>query len=193
MEGGGINNVMNALGAAAIAHALGAAGEEIERGLGAFRAIPGRMEIKPLQNGAFLINDSYNANPLSVREALLAMKTLRGAGKGIVVLGDMLELGDQSEKLHEGIGGIIGETGVDAIFLMGVFARATAAGARRKGMPASRIFFPSAPVDVADHLSSALQAGDWVLVKGSRAMKMEEVIKVLSGMFDPEKGGWEQR
>ncbi|MCG6535542.1 MAG: UDP-N-acetylmuramoyl-tripeptide--D-alanyl-D-alanine ligase, partial [Syntrophales bacterium LBB04] len=188
----GTHNVMNALAAAAAARALDSDYEVIRMGLQAFKPMPGRMEIHRLGNGAFLIDDSYNANPLSVREALISLKALKGGHKSTAILGDMLELGEQAEMLHEEIGRVAWETGVDHLLLKGVFSPATAAGAKRKGMPASRIGFPSAPEDIGNALSSSLQEGDWVLVKGSRAMKMEEAIKVISEKFGfadrPEKG-----
>ncbi len=184
----GAHSVMNALAAAAACWSLGADEEIIGRGLQSFKPIPARMEIKGLKNGVFLINDTYNANPVSVREALLSLGDLRGKHRSAVVLGDMLELGDRAEELHKDIGGIIAETGVDALFLKGAFSGATAAGAQRKGMDASRIFFFSAPEDMVERLSSVLQRGDWVLVKGSRAMRMEEIIGRIVKTFGLEEG-----
>jgi UDP-N-acetylmuramoyl-tripeptide--D-alanyl-D-alanine ligase len=183
MAAAGAHNVMNALAAAATALALEADYEVIRLGLQAFKPMPGRMEIHRLGNGALLIDDSYNANPVSVREALMSLGILKGVHKSTVILGDMLELGEQAEGWHEEIGGAVSETGADRLLLRGVFARATAAGAKRKGMPASRIGFPAAPEDIVTVLSSSLQEGDWVLVKGSRAMKMEEVIKMIVEKF----------
>jgi UDP-N-acetylmuramoyl-tripeptide--D-alanyl-D-alanine ligase len=179
----GVHSVMNALAAAAACWSLGADEEIIGRGLQSFKPISARMEIKGLKNGVFLINDTYNANPVSVREALLSLRDLKGKHKSAVILGDMLELGDRAAELHKEVGGIIAETGVDALFLKGAFSGATADGAQRKGMDASRIFFPSTPEDIVERLSSALQRGDWVLVKGSRAMRMEEIIGRITENF----------
>jgi UDP-N-acetylmuramoyl-tripeptide--D-alanyl-D-alanine ligase len=183
MAAAGTHNLMNALGAAAICSALSIPPDAIRRGLRSFQPVPGRMEIIALRNGGFLINDSYNANPVSVREALMTLQKLRADRRGTVILGDMLELGEQTEVWHEEIGGLLASTGVDRIFLQGAFARMTAAGAEKKGLSPARIFFPSAPEDIVADLSSSWQEGDWLLVKGSRAMKMEEVVNRIIAEF----------
>ncbi|MDO9585115.1 MAG: UDP-N-acetylmuramoyl-tripeptide--D-alanyl-D-alanine ligase [Syntrophales bacterium] len=179
----GTHNLMNALAAAATSWALGADPVIIRRGLQAFKPISARMEILRLKNGAFLIDDTYNANPVSVREALTALRGFRGERNCTVILGDMLELGDRAEELHEEIGGVLAATGVTTIFLKGEFSRITAAGAQKKGIPAERIFFPSTGEEIVDHLLGSLGKGDWVLVKGSRAMRMEEIVKRIVETF----------
>ncbi len=179
----GTHNLMNALAAAAIGAALGIEPDIIRRGLQDFKPIPGRMEVITLGNGAFLINDCYNANPLSVREALMTLRDLRGKQRGTVIMGDMRELGEAADALHEEIGGLLAATGVDRVFLQGAFARKTAAGALKKGLSADRIFFPATGEEIATALVSSLREGDWLLVKGSRAMKMEEVVKTIRERF----------
>ena len=175
----GTHNVYNALAAAAAARSCGVPFDKICRGLMAFKPVSGRMEVHRLKNGAFLINDAYNANPASVGEALKTLRELRGESRSIVVLGDMLELGDQSEKLHEDIGRMIGETGVNKVFLRGQFARAVAQGAMKKGLQGDQIHFDLSPVEITESLKRGLREGDWVLVKGSRRMKMEEVVQEI--------------
>ena len=175
----GTHNVYNALAAAAAARSCGVPFDKICRGLMAFKPVSGRMEVHRLKNGAFLINDAYNANPASVGEALKTLRELRGESRSVVVLGDMLELGDQSEKLHEDIGRMIGETGVNKVFLRGQFARAVAQGAMKKGLQGDRIHFDLSPVEITESLKRGLREGDWVLVKGSRRMKMEEVVQEI--------------
>ena len=183
MTAPGNHNLMNALAAAALGGALGLDPAVIRRGLQNFRPIPGRMEITRLQNGAFLIDDAYNANPVSVREALMTLRNLRGGRRSVVILGDMLELGEGAGAWHEEIGGLLAATGVDRIFLLGQFARQTAKGAEEKGVPPARIAFPATGEEIAAGLAPLLQAGDWLLVKGSRAMKMEEVVKCIIETF----------
>jgi len=175
----GNHNVYNALAAAAAARSCGVPFDKICRGLMAFKPVPGRMEVHRLKNGAFLINDAYNANPASVGEALKTLRELRGESRSVVVLGDMLELGDQSERLHEDIGRMISETGVNKVFLRGQFARAVARGAMKKGLREEQIHFDLSPEEITESLKRGLKEGDWVLVKGSRRMKMEEVVQEI--------------
>lgn len=183
MAAHGTHNLMNALAAAAIGRALEIPPDAIRQGLQSFQSVPGRMEIIPLKNGAFLIDDSYNANPVSVREALVTLQKLRAGGCSVVILGDMLELGEQAEAWHQEIGGLLASTGVDRLFLRGDFARITAAGAEKKGLSPAHIFFPSTPEDIVAELCSSWQEGDWLLVKGSRAMKMDEIVTRIIEKF----------
>jgi UDP-N-acetylmuramoyl-tripeptide--D-alanyl-D-alanine ligase len=183
MQVNGEHNLYNALGAAAAAMAFGADLDSICQGLESIRAVSGRFEIKALQNGAHVINDTYNANPLSVREALKTLKALRGSGDSAVILGDMMELGNKAGQWHRKMGRAIAETGVKSLFLMGDYGCDTAAGAREKGMAAARILFCETPEQVQDHLQSLLKPGDWVLVKGSRKMKMERIVQMMTESF----------
>ncbi len=180
----GAHNVQNALAAAAAAGAMGFDRHAIAEGLAAFRPVPGRMEIRRLGNGAFVIMDIYNANPASMREALLTLQGLRGPGRAFAILADMLELGGQAQELHEGVGTLLAETGVDRVFLKGVFSRSTAAGALKKGLPGERITFFDEPGEVVGHLKLHLKKDDWILIKGSRRMKMEAVAEALITAFD---------
>lgn len=184
----GEHNIYNALAAAASSMALGLGHAEISRGLSAFRPVPGRMDIHRLKNGAYLIDDTYNANPSSLREAVKTLRELKGKHESAVIMGDMLELGDRSEELHEESGMFMADTGVSAIFLKGAFARATAAGAIKKGMTPDRLFFPEHPGDVSSLLKFRLKKGDWILVKGSRKMQMEKVVQEILDTFGEEEG-----
>lgn len=179
----GEHNLYNALGAAAAALVFGADLESIGQGLESFRGVSGRFEIHALQNGAHVIDDTYNANPVSVREALKTLKELRGGGDSAVILGDMLELGSRAGAWHKKTGRVIAETGVKSLLLMGDHGRQTAAGALEGGMTAARILFFESPEQVRDQLQSSLKAGDWVLVKGSRKMKMERIVRMITETF----------
>jgi len=180
----GTHNVLNALAAAAAAGALGFDRQAIAEGLAAFLPVPGRMEIRRLGNGALLIMDAYNANPASMREALKTLQGLRAEGNTVAILGDMLELGGEAQELHEGIGTILAQTGVDRVYLKGALSRSTAAGALRKGLPQERIAFFDEPEEVIARLQSHLKKDDWILIKGSRKMKMEAVAEALIAAFD---------
>ncbi|MDQ5986277.1 MAG: UDP-N-acetylmuramoyl-tripeptide--D-alanyl-D-alanine ligase [Syntrophus sp. SKADARSKE-3] len=175
----GRHNISNALAAAALAWAAGASYDDIRRGLEDFKPVAGRMEIIPLKNGAFVINDAYNANPASVGEALNTLQTLKGRGKGIAILGDMLELGDEAEIRHRDIGGLLADTEVNYAYLRGRLAQATAAGALDEGMIEGQVICFTDPVEIMNSLLSRIGPGDWILVKGSRQMKMEELVEHL--------------
>ena len=175
----GRHNIANALAAAASAWAACAEIDEIRHGLEAFPPVAGRMEIIPLRNGAFVINDAYNANPASVGEALETLRTLRGSGQGIAILGDMLELGEEAEARHRDIGGLLTDTGVTWVYLRGRLSRATAAGALNRGMAEGRITRFEDPSEIMEALRTRIMAGDWVLIKGSRGTKMEQVLDAL--------------
>jgi UDP-N-acetylmuramoyl-tripeptide--D-alanyl-D-alanine ligase len=172
----GRHNVGNALLAAGSALAAGFNSEEIARGLHAFRSVPGRMEIETLPNGAHLIHDAYNANPLSVGEALKTLSELSGAGRRIMVFGDMLELGDQAAAYHEEIGRKIGKLDIYALFLKGDFSRVTAKAAEASGLDRNHIFFFDGKAKAIPALRENVSQGDWILLKGSRKMNLDELI-----------------
>ena len=151
-----------------------------------FKPISGRMEILKLKNGAFLIDDSYNANPASASVALKTLNDLKGKHGSTVIFGDMLELGIWAEEMHEDIGSLMADTSVGTIFLRGRLSRVVAEGAIRKGFKDDQIYFPETTGEIVTHLKSYLKKGDWVLVKGSRKMKMEEIVQELIREFGLE-------
>jgi UDP-N-acetylmuramoyl-tripeptide--D-alanyl-D-alanine ligase len=173
----GQHNVTNALAAAAIGHAMGFSLEVIVRGLERTVATAMRMQVTRLPNGVTLINDAYNANPSSVEAALLALR--RFSGRPVVVLGEMWELGDEARRAHRFIGERAVALGVQQLFLMGAQAEAVAAGALAAGMQAEAIHIGGSHAEVADAVAARWRPGDIVLVKGSRGMKMEEVVRLL--------------
>jgi len=175
----GFHNVSNALGAAAAASAAGLAFDAICQGLMAFKPVGGRMEVYRLKNGGTLIDDTYNANPASVTVALKTLQGLKGECRSTVILGDMLELGIEAEKYHEEIGRTMADTGVSKAYLRGDFARATAKGALKRGMKGDQVLVDLSTEETVAHLKACLKTGDWVLVKGSRKMKMEEIVQAI--------------
>jgi UDP-N-acetylmuramoyl-tripeptide--D-alanyl-D-alanine ligase len=180
----GRHNVMNALAAAALAHALGASLEQIVRGLEGMPGVEHRLQPRPGVGDALLIDDTYNANPGSVAAAL---EVLAGAGTGretILVLGDMGELGEGARALHEQIGHRARELGIARLYAVGELAAVAAAA-----------FGPGArPFASHEALTEALR-GDLegearravVLIKGSRSMRMERVAEALAS--DPAGQG----
>ncbi len=185
----GIHHVYNAMAAAAGAKAVGINDEMIADGLKAFRPFSGRMEIIKLRNGAYLLDDSYNANPSSVREVLMTLKDLKTHHNCYVFLGDMLELGAAAEEMHRRIGMLIATIGVTALFLQGDFSAVTAAGAMEGGLPSQNIYISSDIEENINYLKKNLKKGDWILVKGSRRMKMEKIAVKIYEDFGGEKTG----
>jgi UDP-N-acetylmuramoyl-tripeptide--D-alanyl-D-alanine ligase len=170
--------VSNALAAAAVGHLAGIGGGEIKAALEAFHPAGGRLEPLELQNGVHLIDDTYNANPASMAAAFESFTELKGPGRGFLVLGDMLELGDQAPQLHREVGQLAAQSTPEGIYLFGEHTGSVEQGARTAGMPETSLFTGSKPEIVAD-LIQRLVAGDWVLVKGSRGSAMETVVEAI--------------
>ncbi len=183
----GVHNVSNALAAAAASRAAGSGFDAICQGLMAFKPVGGRMEVWRLNNGGYLVDDTYNANPASMTAALKTLQSLKGECKSTVILGDMLELGPETEKYHEEIGRAVADTGVSKAYFRGSFATALAKGAMKRGMKASQVIVDLNTEETAAQLKACMKTGDWVLVKGSRKMKMEEIVQAILGAIGVAK------
>jgi len=182
----GRHNVQNALAAAAAAWVLEVPLEDIVAGLAAFKPCPGRMELVELADDVLVIEDSYNANPLSMRAALDALHDLGRPGRRIAVLGDMLELGQAAGELHFEVGALVAMR-ADWLFTLGELAREIAAGAAAGGLAAGRIVTAATVEELVDRLRAVLRPGDRLLIKGSRGMRMERVSALLRGT-EPASG-----
>jgi len=158
---------------------LGFTTDEIAQGLASIALSGSRLEMIDLK-GVTVINDTYNANPSSVRAALEALAEIADDKRRIAVLGDMLELGEKSDLFHYQLGESLASTGVDYLITVGQLARQIALGAVKSGMPGSRIFICDSNAEGFGKLEQLLLTGDVVLVKGSRGMRMEEIIQALS-------------
>ena len=170
--------VSNALAAAAVGHQIGLSGKTVKTGLEAFKPVAGRLNIQHLPGGIHLIDDTYNANPESVKAAVATLNTMRAGARGIVVVGDMLELGALAQSLHRDVGADAALAGISRIYAHGEFAAEVRAGAHDKGMQPGDTFEGSHE-DIVEDLKYRLQPGDWLLVKGSRGMAMEKVVRKL--------------
>jgi UDP-N-acetylmuramoyl-tripeptide--D-alanyl-D-alanine ligase len=167
----GEHNVRNALAAAAVAVALGIDAEAIASGLSEFHGVKGRMQKKYGRHEATLIDDSYNANPDSVRAALAVLA--KAAGAKILVLGDMGELGGSARDFHERIGTEAKMAGIDKLLALGELS----VHAAKKFGSGGRHF-----TDIEELLAeveSLLKPGVTLLIKGSRFMQMERVVKSI--------------
>lgn len=172
----GRHNVINSLAAIAVGLELGLNVEEIRVGLLGANLSAMRMEIFEFK-GIKILNDTYNANPESTRAAIQVL--VEAAGKNsrkIAVLGDMLELGEKSEWGHRKIGSDVYDAGVHLLAVVGEKAEYIGKGAREAGMSPDQIFYFQGAREAAGLLKNNIKAGDVVLVKGSRGMKMEEFV-----------------
>jgi UDP-N-acetylmuramoyl-tripeptide--D-alanyl-D-alanine ligase len=181
----GRHNVSNALAAAAAALVLGLSVDRIQGGLEGFSPPAHRLQIRPGRWGAHLLDDSYNANPASVQAALTTFQSLRQDRRGGLVLGDMLELGDSSRTAHQEIGARIGGLGVDYLVTIGQYTPTLRDEALKGDRPPSKAFHCSSPRELLEQLDRLIQAGDWVLIKGSRGMALESIAAALQ----PEEQG----
>jgi UDP-N-acetylmuramoyl-tripeptide--D-alanyl-D-alanine ligase len=173
----GQHNVSNALAAAALTYAMGHEVEAIAAGLEHTTAPPRRLRVRRTSAGVVVLDDTYNANPSSVQAALEVLS--RRAGKQVVVLGDMRELGDESRRAHREIGARVASLGVARLVVLGAEAQAVADGARAAGLPAAAVIVAGSHREAAEAAVAELAPGDTVLVKGSRGMRMEEIVTQL--------------
>ncbi len=167
----GHHNVVNALSAIAVGLAVGLELEQIKKGLASVRPVSGRLQPMPGRHGGIIINDSYNANPTSLRAALEVLATL--SGEPWLVLGAFGELGSDSDKLHSQMGQLIKSMGVVRLAAIGLDAESTV-----KAFGKGAVFFTSQE-DLIDSLNQQLTGKEVLLIKGSRAQRMEKVTKAL--------------
>lgn len=173
----GIHNVYDALAAASAGALLGVSGDEIREALEAFEPQGDRQKIVHVK-GATVFDDSYNASPLSVEMAFLALRQLAGK-RYILILGDMLELGTYEDEQHYGIGKKAADMGFDELVTVGTLSRMTAKGAAEHGMKKIRSFADYK--EAAEALAGEIGEGDVILIKGSHAMQMEKITPIWKG------------
>jgi UDP-N-acetylmuramoyl-tripeptide--D-alanyl-D-alanine ligase len=175
----GLHHIKNAVAAAAVAWALNLPASNISAALGNFRPVDKRMEVLTLPGDIHLINDTYNANPGSMAAALKTLMQVKQQGRALAVLGDMLEMGEESGSLHMQVGRIAAKEGVDYLLAMGKQASHLLAGAAEGGMARDQLTVASNHQEISAQVHNLLTAGDWLLVKGSRGMRMEKVVESL--------------
>jgi UDP-N-acetylmuramoyl-tripeptide--D-alanyl-D-alanine ligase len=176
----GIQNVYNALAASAIALALREPPERIAQGLSAFEGMAGRFTVSALPNGCVLVDDTYNANPHSLKAALDSLKAVVPTGGRIIVaLGDMLELGDETVPSHVEAGEWVAEIGASYFVALGAQAPLLIQGARSKGTPSDRSAVAKDHQDMAERIMKEWKSGDLVFLKGSRRIGLEKVVDHL--------------
>ena len=171
----GEHNALNAAAACSVGQELGLTAKQMQAALADFKPVQGRMSYQSLGHNCLLINDSYNANPSSTRQALRALKSLSWQGKKVAILADMLDLGDKAEEEHLSLAAFIEDMNLDGLFTFGELARLFI----KKGTEDS---YHQAFDDkglLIDCLDKESFSDTIFLVKGSRGMHMEEVADFL--------------
>jgi len=172
-------NIYNALAAVAVAFALGIEFDLIERGLSSFKPLDLHMQLSNFHNDIKILNDSYNASPLSVKNALETLAEVAQNNRKIAILGDMLELGEKTDFYHRKIGKEVAKLSIDVLITVGQGGKIIAQSSKEEGMAEERIFSfkKNKKINLAKKLLSLTRPGDFILLKGSREMKMEEILE----------------
>lgn len=173
----GAHHVTNVMAAIAVATEVGLGGEDIQRGLEQFHPEPGRSAVQSVGPWT-IIDDTYNASPTSVTALAGSLSSLHG-GQRLLVLGDMLDLGDQAADLHYAVGATLAQTAIDHILTTGVFCESVVEGFLASGGHISRISQFTDLNTLQSMLDIILRDADVVAVKGSRATRMERVVEFL--------------
>ncbi|MBB5264861.1 UDP-N-acetylmuramoyl-tripeptide--D-alanyl-D-alanine ligase [Catenibacillus scindens] len=174
----GVHNVNNAVVAMAIAMEYGIDPETAAGGLYGYEGVAMRQQINHLKDGIKVIDDTYNASPDSIKSGIEVLKLLDNPGRKIAVLADVLELGDMSRQCHYDTGCFVAQSGIDEVVTVGEEMKALVEAVREHAphMLASNF---SCNADAAEYLKKIVKPGDAFLVKGSRGMRQEEIVKAL--------------
>ena len=173
----GNHNVLNALAAIAAGKTMGLAWEDIASGLAGVKLTNMRMEVSVGARGEKIINDAYNASPTSVKAAIELVKGMTGTGKKVLVLGDMLELGPEEAMYHSKMGELITNE-IDYVFTYGKLAEKIAESAA-KNIGEEHVYHFNDKTQLSLKLKEVIDEHSIILVKASRGMKLEEVVRNL--------------
>lgn len=175
----GKHNIYNGLAASATAFALGVEMDLIEKGLSSFQPLEMHMYLKNFYDDIKILNDSYNASPLSVKKALETLVEVSQGNRNIAILGDMLELGEKTNFYHQEIGREVAKLSINTLITVGKGGKIIAKSSKDEGMSENKIFSfeKSEKKKLAKELLNLTRPGDFVLLKGSREMKMEEILE----------------
>ena len=152
---------------------------EIKAAIEHFHPQSKRLEVVRGANGVTVLNDAYNANPDSMGSALRTLKSFPAEGRHFAVLGDMFELGEATAKEHREIGRMVSDLAFSHVFFVGTAMKAAAQSYQRVSKRPERATHHATKAEMIELLHERLQPGDVVLVKGSRGMRMEELIEQL--------------
>ncbi|MNW29408.1 UDP-N-acetylmuramoyl-tripeptide--D-alanyl-D-alanine ligase [compost metagenome] len=174
----GEHNVINCLAALTVARHYGVSVQGIQEGLRNVELTGMRIEMITGTSGITVLNDAYNASPTSMKAAILVLERMKGYRNKIAVLGDMLELGDSEEEYHREVGAFVSTSKLDYLFTYGKLGELIAEGAG-DALDANHIFAYHDKSELIHKLESIVNPKDIVLVKGSRGMKLEEVVEAI--------------
>ena len=176
----GRHNVMNALAAAGLCIGMGEELGVIAQGLSHFTGMEGRFQIINLPSGITLVDDTYNANPVSLKAALEAVRELTTQGRDLVIgLGDMLELGGEAERAHVEAGKWVAELSPRLFVCLGQYADQMVRGAVDAGLSRQNIVVVRNTDEMAHALESGIDDGCTILLKGSRMMRLDKVKEMI--------------
>ena len=178
----GKHNIYNAMAAIAVCNAVGIGMGDICGKLVDVKLPPMRME-KQVCGDIVVINDGYNSNPSSMSAALEEFSQLTTPGRKILVCGDMLELGNYAESLHREIGAQVAKADIDILWTVGSFSRFIAEEAIANGISEERTRSCETSEEISSFVASQLKKDDTVLIKGSRGMKLENVVHQIENCF----------
>jgi len=181
----GRHNVYNALAAAAVGLHVGVPLDRVVAGLSQARITSMRMETFTTAGGITVVNDSYNANPSSMRAAIETLATMQSTGRRIAVLGDMAELGSLSELAHFELGESFSELPIQLLVTVGPRAKRIGDGAIAAGRERDSVYTCATADEASEVLDDLLESGDIILVKASRVMGLERVVE---GIVTPRAG-----
>lgn len=184
----GTHNVSNALAAIAVAKYMGVREQDIVTGLRTAQISSMRAEISRGSNGVTIINDAYNASPTSMKAAIHLLEDMKGYNRKIIVLGDMLELGELERHYHEEIGRLLDPERIDQVFTYGESAAFIAEQAS-ENFPSHRLHSQLSKQEIAEQIIASTNADDIVLLKASRGLKFEEIVDDLTYDNNHHDGG----
>jgi UDP-N-acetylmuramoyl-tripeptide--D-alanyl-D-alanine ligase len=180
----GTGNLLNLLAAAAVAVEMGVPAGAIAERAATMKPAPRRGELQRLPGGITLIDDSYNSSPAALKQSLETVAAATGSARKIAVLGEMLELGEHADRLHQECGRAAAAAGLDLLIVVGGDpARRLAEAARAAGMDAASVIHVPASAAAADLTGQKVRPGDLVLVKGSRGIRTDVVVDRLKVEF----------
>ena len=178
----GKHNIYNALAVIAMCDTVGVGIEVICDKFMDFKLPPMRME-KQICGGIVVVNDGYNSNPSSMSSALDEFSQLITSGRKVLICGDMLELGNYAERLHKEVGAKVADANIDVLWTVGPLSRFVAEEAIANGMPRENILSCETSEEMCSFVASQLKKDDTVLIKGSRRMKLECVLRQIENCF----------